>query len=350
MIKDISYMSKKRKDNSNNSSKPIKRFVISILICVLSLGYIIYDTWAEHQSQILVNDLADKHSNLLNTLGTSESTETEIAETDINSVDASLNEIAEEAVVTAKDLIIIDTPVDEEEIEQVEEKPREPLRVLDSIKPFYIENQDTVGWLTLGGTRIDNVVVQGNDNSYYLDHNFNRAYSQPGTLFVDYRCNITNYSDLQSDNIIIYGHKQKSGSMFGTLHNYHNDIDFFKEHPTFTFSNLYETYEYRIIAMFVCKTKDTLFTEGTQIFDYQNYINFQDSGDYTFSKFMSHIKSRSELNIPVSVSPKDKYMILSTCSYEFAGARFVVVARRARVGETLDLDMEHVSINKYRQT
>ena len=51
---------------------------------------------------------------------------------------------------------------------------------------------------------VDNVVVQGDDNEYYLDHNLNGDYSKTGTVFADYREKIT--AENTPANIILYGH------------------------------------------------------------------------------------------------------------------------------------------------
>ena len=189
------------------------------------------------------------------------------------------------------------------------------------------------------GTKIDNVVVQGEDNKYYLSHNFKKEKSQPGTLFVDYRCNLDT-----SNNVIIYGHKQVDKSMFGTLNRYHNNIEFYKQHPTFEFSDLYGTYYYKIIGYFVCKTNKSLFKYDAEIFDYQNYINFDDN--HSYFDFIINTKAHSEVLTPVDIRDTDKFLTLSTCSYEYTGARFVIVARRVRPNETIKVYVDAVRENE----
>ena len=212
---------------------------------------------------------------------------------------------------------------------------KEQLEILPSMQPFYDENTDTVGWLTINNTRIDNIVVQTDNNDFYLDHNFRKERSQPGTLFVDFRCVINDYEENQSHNVIIYGHKQKSGSMFGTLHNYHNNFGFYKENPTFTFSTLYKTYTYKIIAMFSCSAT------GENVFDYHNYIDLPDDGDYSFNRWIKNVKALSEIAAPVSANPDDYYITLSTCAYDHPDGRFVVIARRVRENESANVDVNN---------
>ena len=79
--------------------------------------------------------------------------------------------------------------------------------------PVLAENSDFVGWLSIDGTQIDYPVVQTPDApNYYLKRNFEKKYSNYGTPYVQENC----YIGL-SDNIVIYGHNMRDGSMFADL-------------------------------------------------------------------------------------------------------------------------------------
>ena len=225
-----------------------------------------------------------------------------------------------------------------------------PLVLLDSMKSFVDENPDTAGWIKVGGTYIDNVVVQTENNSDYLDRNFYGQKAQPGTVFADYRCNVNDYDDNQSKNIILYGHNQRDGTMFGTLSYYKvkpssgstKGFDFYVNHPTFEFSNLYEEYTYKIIAAFVIEVEPQHTRDGI-IFDYHNYINF--GKKRTFDSFRENILERTAINTGVDFDENDKFLTLSTCSNEFEPSRFVVIGRRVRDGESADVDTTLASVN-----
>ena len=58
----------------------------------------------------------------------------------------------------------------------------------------------------------------------------------------------------------------------------------------------------------------------------------------SFLDYVSQIRKRSLLDIPVDVNENDKLITLSTCSYEFQDFRTVVVARRVRNGEDEAVD------------
>ena len=88
------------------------------------------------------------------------------------------------------------------------------------------ENKDVIAYLKVNNTNIDYVVVKGKDNDYYLNHNFDKEYSEIGWIFMDYRNNL----DGTDKNIVIYGHNTKDGSMFGSLrkvltNNWQSDIN-----------------------------------------------------------------------------------------------------------------------------
>ena len=54
---------------------------------------------------------------------------------------------------------------------------------------------------------------------------------------------------------------------------------------------------------------------------------------------------RSIINTGVDVLPSDELLTLSTCTYEFKDARYVVVARKVRKGESADVDTSQASMN-----
>ena len=60
------------------------------------------------------------------------------------------------------------------EIAPQEEQEAAPAPAQASYKKLLGKNSDTVGWLTVLGTKIDYPIVKGADNSYYLSRNFNR--------------------------------------------------------------------------------------------------------------------------------------------------------------------------------
>ena len=230
----------------------------------------------------------------------------------------------------------------------VSETEPPPLVMLANIESFVEENPDTAGWIKVPGTNIDNVVVQTDNNDYYLDKDFYGNRNIAGQIYVDYRCVINDYDNKQTDNVIVYGHNQADLSMFGTLKKYKikkestGNFDFYLQNPTFSFSSLYEEYTYKIIAFFVIEVEPYQTRDGI-IFDYHNYVNF--AGERSFEKFKENIMERTAVNTGVDFNEDDKFMTLSTCSNEFEPSRFVVIGRRVRDGESAEVDTSKAELN-----
>lgn len=210
--------------------------------------------------------------------------------------------------------------------------PQKELVFRQEMSEFYSENPDTVGYIKIKGTGVDGVVVQGDDDEHYLDYNFWGQKRQCGTLFVDSRCTINTYAD--SPNIIIYGHNQADGTMFGDLDFYRWNHEFWKSQPIISFDTLYEERDYVIIASFV--TNELPKDDNGNRFDYQNYIYFNDT--WTFEDWSKEIMLRTQFFTGVEFTENDQYITLSTCSTEWEPSRHVIIARLLHDGEEVDVD------------
>ncbi len=199
------------------------------------------------------------------------------------------------------------------------------------------KNGDTKAWLTIGGTSVNNPVVLGKDNDFYLKHNFLKEKSRYGTLYFDAASEITD--NVVSQNLVIYGHEMKDGSMFGTLKRYKN-VNFYKQNPTFTMRTLYDDATYKIFSIFITNASPE--QDNGFVFEYRTpeFLS-QDN----FLAFVAQLKERSIINTGVDVIEDDQIVTLSTCTGEFTDARLVIVARRVREGESIKVDLKQVSVN-----
>lgn len=112
---------------------------------------------------------------------------------------------------------------------QTESEPTEQPAAERNIQALIAENAYCIGWLSIDGTNISYPVMHTpSDPQKYLRRNFYGKYSQSGVPFLDGRC------DLQSTNLIIYGHNMKNGTMFSDLKKY-VDRDFLNTHRTVKF-------------------------------------------------------------------------------------------------------------------
>ena len=176
------------------------------------------------------------------------------------------------------------------------------------------QNPDTVGYIKVNNTKIDYVIVRGNDNSYYLKHNFNKEWNIAGWVFADYH----NKLDETDKNIVVYGHDTKDGSMFGTLKNtQEKEWQENKDNLIITFITEMHKYKYQVFSTYIIEPEEY-------------YINTQFNTIEEFDKFVKTVKERSEYNYNTEVTKDDKILTLSSCTP--SGKKRVVV--HAKLTET----------------
>lgn len=214
-----------------------------------------------------------------------------------------------------------------------------PYGYLDKFAGLYNENKRVRGWITIPDSKVDFPVVQSADNEYYLNHDFYGNYNSNGVPFVDYRTNIGEGNELD-DNTIIYAHNIKGGRYFAELCEY-KELDFYKKRPVITFDSVYEEMDWKIVGCFIANAEPE--QDDGEVFMYNNYINFD--SEEQFDWFMEEINRRTIIDTGVDVKYGDSLLTLSTCTYEFDDARFVLIARKVRVGESKEVDTEGAVYN-----
>lgn len=204
--------------------------------------------------------------------------------------------------------------IKEENIIENETKKSEFLAKLGELKK---QNSDLIGWIEIPDTNINYPVVQTDNNDYYVNHNFEKQKSSTGTIFLHKDCDITK----PSNNLIIYGHRTTTGTMFETLTKYKNE-EFYKEHKTFKFSTLEEEAEYKIIAVF----RSQVFYENQNVFKYYKFKGTEKAEE--FENYVDNIKKLCLYNIEDTAEFGDELITLTTCDYYMEDGRFVVVAKK----------------------
>ncbi len=149
-------------------------------------------------------------------------------------------------------------------------------------------NEDIIGWLIVDNTKIDYPIVQTSNNEYYLNHNLNRDYSSTGWIFMD------SDNKLDDQNLIIYGHHRRDGSMFGSVDNLLN-----KNTKTGTIKLIIKsnTYIYNIFSIYKSE---------------KNY-NYRDKNYSNFNKKIQEFKEHSLINYKVDITKGKQIITLSTC-------------------------------------
>jgi sortase B len=174
-------------------------------------------------------------------------------------------------------------------------------------------NSDIKGWIRIDNTQVNNPVVQTVDNSFYLEHDVAKNKNSHGTLFLEELNDVSNPKKLQGQNIILYGHHMKDGSMFGSLEKF-RDSEFFKENKTIYFDLFPNSYRFQVFGVFLVN----------EDFDYRNTML---GNEENTNNLLNRLKSNSLQNRDVTLTPNDTILTLSTCEYDFADARLVVMAK-----------------------
>ncbi len=179
------------------------------------------------------------------------------------------------------------------------------------------QNSDFIGWISIDGTNLDFPVMYAPDNKdFYLRHDFNKEYSVYGVPYLDEKTTLG--ANDQSENLIVYGHNMKTGTIFGCLTGY-KKAEYYSEHPRIEFDTVYGDATYEVFAAFsIDVVADTSFV-------YNQYIDMDET---TYNEYLDEVISRSDVNTGIRPSYGEPLLTLSTCEYSSDNGRYVVVARR----------------------
>ena len=167
-------------------------------------------------------------------------------------------------------------------------------------------NDDCVAWIYIEDTDINYPIVQGSDNSYYLKHLIDGKWNSSGSIFMDSRVS----ADISDRHSIIYGHHMKNGTMFSRLTKY-KEQEYFDEHPEGWLITPEDTYRIEFFAGYVANVKSVAWD-----------LEFESDAD--FETWIKEAQKQSWFTSPFSPAVTDRILTLSTCSYEFDNARYVL--------------------------
>lgn len=188
--------------------------------------------------------------------------------------------------------------------------------MLPEYAALYEMNPHLVGWIKLDGTVIDYPVMQTPEQEdYYLRRNFYGQTSSQGCIYVREVCDVF----APSDNLTIYGHHMRDGSMFACLSSY-TSRSTWEEGNILHFDTLYEHHTYQIFSVF-----KTTASVGMGF----SYHLFVDAGDEAeFQEFVDQCKALALYDTGITPRYGDKIICLSTCDYSQTNGRLVVAAVR----------------------
>lgn len=174
-------------------------------------------------------------------------------------------------------------------------------------------NSEVCGWLYSPNTVISYPVVQTDNNSKYLHKDIDLNYSSYGMLFAE----TNSERNFNNDNNIIYGHHMNDGSMFASIVNYARQ-NYYEKHPVLYLNTPEINYRVDIFAAFL-----------TDMYSDVYIPNFPTDGE--MQAWLDAAVEQSAIETDVAVAPGDKILTLSTCTYEYDTARYVVLGRMAPI-------------------
>ncbi len=179
------------------------------------------------------------------------------------------------------------------------------------------QNSDFIGWISIEDTKLDFPVMYApNNKDFYLRHDFNKEYSVYGVPYLDEKTTLG--ANDQSENLVIYGHNMKTGTIFGCLTGY-KEAGYYQQHPYVQFDTVYGDGTYEVFAAFsIDVAADTSFV-------YNQYV---DMDEETYDTYVEEVISRSDVDTGIRPVYGEQLLTLSTCEYSSDNGRYVVVARR----------------------
>lgn len=188
-------------------------------------------------------------------------------------------------------------------------------------------NADSVGWISIAGTKVNNPIVKSDDDAYYLDMGYNHEKYRAGTVFLDFR-NVMDYDQNSwSANLILYGHNMANNEMFGSLRRYRQDLEYYKENQFIEIDSNYEHATYVIFALPIT------YGGADAEWRYWDQLEFPEQSD--FDSYIQNARDKSVTAIDnVDVQYGDKLITLSTCYSDEDDSRFLVIGRKLREGES----------------
>lgn len=179
------------------------------------------------------------------------------------------------------------------------------------------QNSDFIGWISIEDTKLDFPVMYApNNKDFYLRHDFNKEYSVYGVPYLDEKTTLG--ANDQSENLVIYGHNMKTGTIFGCLTGY-KEASYYQQHPYVQFDTVYGDGTYEVFAAFsIDVAADTSFV-------YNQYVDMDED---TYDTYVEEVISRSDVDTGIRPVYGEQLLTLSTCEYSSDNGRYVVVARR----------------------
>jgi len=206
-------------------------------------------------------------------------------------------------------------PIDKNNGELAE--PVIPADILASLEELDIaglreKNKDVFGWILIPGADISYPLLDGDDNTYYLTHTWDKKWNHMGSIFLEQECK----ADFSDFNTIIYGHNMRNTTMFSNLKKYLKE-GFWEDAPHVYIITEKDVMRYDIFSAGELSVKSHAF-----------WLYVEDDG--LKKKFIDKAIETSEIETDIRPEADDKILTLSTCTGNGHEKRMVVQAILAK--------------------
>ena len=192
------------------------------------------------------------------------------------------------------------------DVEQTE-TPQEQKQSSRNLTPLFEANGDCIGWICIPNTAVNYpVMFTPEEPQKYLRKNFDGEYSVSGVPFLD------GASTSECDNLIIYGHNMKNGTMFSDITQY-RDKAYCEEHPYIEFETADGLRIYQVFAVVYLEKTDEWY--GLSCFE----------NEEQYQKAITEIKDRSLYDTIIEPQYKEQLLTLSTCFGDSKDGRIIVI-------------------------
>ena len=206
------------------------------------------------------------------------------------------NEITPGTSTQPEEVSVASQPVLSQEIRQ---------ELIDSSADLVSDYPDSLGWLYIPGTAISYPVMQYSDNDYYLSHAYDGSRLKAGSVFLDHRCE----SRFKNPINIVYAHNMENGTMFANVEDF-KVKEFFDSHRYGWLATPETVYMIDFFSCAVADWHDELY-----------------NGSMPIARWIPHLLEKSSVQREMSCTDNDRFISLSTCSYEFKNARTILTGK-----------------------
>lgn len=195
----------------------------------------------------------------------------------------------------------------EEQTSPLDPLPEEALELANiDLEALRAVNADVVGWIAIPGTTLSYPLMQGEDNQYYLTRSWKGERSSGGSVFLDSASN----GDLMDFHTIVYGHRMRNGTMFGTIR-YYNKPSYWREHPSIYVVLDDTIYQYDIFSAEKAGVRSVVFRLDIK----EKHLE---------EEFLSYCVDHSVIDTGPPPETDGRFLTLSTCTGNGYANRWVV--------------------------